>query len=199
MVRWLLAGGALCVSMGTALTIPAVTARVETGVFTPLGVAIISIAVALITTGLGALIMGFRQRRSSVIPSGARAALTANILFLAFFALELSDRLMRRDGQLGYWSTYLLLPALALFVGLVTAQSWAWWATRIATALGILWFLAFLALIPFAPLRTEGVPVPWYGRVYMTCVTLAFAGVLSGAFRSLGRPETRSYFGLGRI
>ena len=39
-------------------------------------------------------------------------------------------------------------------------------------------------------------PVPWYGRVYMAGVTLTFAGVLAAAFRALGRPETRRYFGL---
>lgn len=64
--------------------------------------------------------------------------------------------------------------------------------------LGVLWFLGFLAMIPFLGLQSEGVPVPWQGRVYMACVTLAFAGILAGAFRSLGRQETWYYFGLIR-
>ena len=70
--------------------------------------------------------------------------------------------------------------------------------SRGAAALGVLWFVGFLAVIPFAHLQAEGVPVPWHGRVYMACVTLAFAGILAGAFWSLGRPETRHYFGLVR-
>ncbi|HZT78805.1 MAG TPA: hypothetical protein VFA26_01175, partial [Gemmataceae bacterium] len=39
---------------------------------------------------------------------------------------------------------------------------------------------------------------PWHGRVYMACVSLAFAGILAGAYWSLGRPEARGYFGLVR-
>jgi hypothetical protein len=63
-----------------------------------------------------------------------------------------------------------------------------------AAALGVLWFLAFLVVIPIAPLQSNGVPAPWYGRLYAAGVTLAFAGVFAAAFRSLGREETRSYF-----
>ena len=51
-----------------------------------------------------------------------------------------------------------------------------------------------VAVIPFGGIRGPGGPVPWYGRVYMICVSLAFAAILAGAFRSLGRPEARDYF-----
>jgi hypothetical protein len=127
-----------------------------------------------------------------------RVAVAANVLFLAFFALELSDRLIQRDGKLFYWSTFLLPPALAIFCGLLAAQPWAWWTSRGAAALGVLWFLGFLVVIPFAHLETEGVPVPWQGRIYMACVTIAFAGILASAFWLLGRTDTRNYFGLIR-
>ena len=92
----------------------------------------------------------------------------------------------------------LFLPALVLFCGLLTARRWAWWTFRGVAALGVLWFLGFVALIPFANLQTDGVPVPWYGRLYMACVSLAFAGVMTCAFWLLGRTETRNYFGLIR-
>ena len=81
-----------------------------------------------------------------------------------------------------------------LFGGLLAARRWSWWAARGASALGVLWFLAFLAVIPIAPLQSNGVPAPWYGRLYAAGVTLAFAGVFAAAFRALGREETRSYF-----
>ena len=58
----------------------------------------------------------------------------------------------------------------------------------------MLWFLGFLVLIPFVPLKADGIPAPWYGRLYMAAVTLAFAGVFFAAFRALGQCETRRYF-----
>jgi hypothetical protein len=63
---------------------------------------------------------------------------------------------------------------------------------------GVLWFLVWMVLIPFGDIRTEGGPVPWYGRVYMIGVSLVFAAILAGAYRSLGRPEARNYFRLPR-
>lgn len=196
MARYLLAGGLLAALMGAALIPPVLLARTESGGQTTLGIGIVSVGCGLIACGVTAVLVGFRQRVASRMPSGVRAAVAANVLFLAFFALELSDRLIK--GKLFYWSTFLLPPALALFCGLLAAQRWAWWTSRGAAALGVLWFLGFLAVIPFAHLQTEEGPVPWYGRVYMACVTLAFAGILAGAFWSLGRPETRNYFGLIR-
>jgi hypothetical protein len=56
--------------------------------------------------------------------------------------------------------------------------------------------LAFVAVVPFARLYSDHAPVPWYGRVWMVCVSLALAGILAGAFRSLGHPAARRYFGL---
>lgn len=197
MTRFFVAGGSLAALMGTALILPVVVARIESGVLSRLGIGVISVGCSLVACGMTAVVVGFRQRHGSVMPSGVRAAVAANVLFLAFFALELSDRLVRQDGRIIYWSTFLFLPALLLFCGLLTARPWAWWTFRGAAALGTLLFLGFVAVIPFASLRGHGgVPVPWQGRVYMACVSLVFAGVLAGAFWSLGRPETRNYFGL---
>jgi hypothetical protein len=52
---------------------------------------------------------------------------------------------------------------------------------------------------PFAHLQSHGVPVPWYGRIYVAVVSLVFASTLAGAFWSLGRPETRNYFGVNPL
>ncbi len=183
--------------MGIALMVPALVARIETGRLTGLGIGFVAAGCGLIACGVAALLAGFR-RRPAGMPSSVRAAVAANILVLAFLTLELSDRSVRQDGQLFYWTTFLLPPVLVLFAGLVAGRAWSWWAARGVAALGPLWFLGFLVLVPFAPLQADGIPVPWYGRVYMAGVTVVFAGILAGAFRSLGSPEARSYFALIR-
>jgi hypothetical protein len=167
----------------------------ESGVLTPGGTGIVLGGCGLIACGITAVLVAFRRRVASGMPSGVRMAVTATILILAFLALELSDRLVLREGRLFYWTTFLFPPALVLFYGLISGRKWAWWVARGAAALGVMWFLVFLGLVPFAPLQTEGVPAPWYGRIYAGCVTIAFAGILAGAFRSLGRPDARTYFG----
>jgi hypothetical protein len=182
----------LAALMGAALIPPVLVDRTESGQ-TTLGIGIVSVGCGLIACGVTAVLLGFRQRVASGMPSGVRAAVAANIFLLAFCALELSDRLM--IGKLFYWSTFLLPPALVLFYGLLTARRWAWWATRIVAAVGVLWFVGFVALIPFSDLRTEEGPVPWYGRIVMACISLVFAGISAGAFWSLGRPDARNYFG----
>lgn len=196
--RCLLAGGSLAALMGVALIPPILVDRLESGRLTALGIGFVAVGCGLIAGGVTAVVAGLWRRVPSGMPSGVRAAVAANALFLAFLALELSDRSIRRDGQLFYWSTFLLPPALAFFCGLLAARPWAWWTARGAAALGVLWFLGFLTVIPFADLQSDGAPVPWHGRVYMAGVTVTLAGILVGAFWSLGRPETRNYFGLLR-
>jgi len=185
--------------MGAALIMPVVFARTESGAWSRVGIGVLSVGCILIACGVVAFVAGLRQRQSSGLPSGVRTAVAANILFLAFFALESSDRLVRQNGNFVYWSTYLFLPALLLFYGLLTARPWAWWIFRGVAALGTLWFLGFVVMSPFAKLQSHGVPVPWYGRIYVATVSLVLAGTLAAAFWSLGLPETRSYFRLTRI
>jgi peptidoglycan/LPS O-acetylase OafA/YrhL len=151
----------------------------------------------LIGSGVAAAVLS-RRWHSTAMPGGVRAAVAANALILAFLALELCDRSVRQDGRLFYWTTFLLPPALVLFIGLVSARTWSWWVARCVTALGALWFLLFLLMVPFAPLEADGIPAPWYGRVYVATVTLVFALILGAAFRALGRPEAREYFRIGR-
>jgi hypothetical protein len=194
--RFLVPSGMLAMLTGAALILPVAVALVETGVLSPVGIGVISVSCILLACGMTAVVLGFRQQHGSGMPSGVRSAVAVNVLFLAFFALEFSDRVIRQDGRIIYWSSFLYLPALLLFYGLLTARPIAWRTFRGAAALGTLWFLGFVALIPFANLQSNGVPVPWQGRVYMACVSLVFAGILAGAFWSLGRPETRNYFRL---
>jgi hypothetical protein len=198
MARWLLAGSLAAILMGGGLTVPLAAAGAESRPATGAGFILLLAGALLTACGVAALLVGLCRRRGPAMPGGVRAAVAADILFLAFCALELSDRLVRQEGRVFYWTTLLFLPALLLFYGLLSARGWAWWTTRGLAAASCLWFLAFVAVIPFAELRGEEGPVPWYGRVYMACVSLAFAGVVAGAYRSLGGPEARRYFGVVR-
>jgi hypothetical protein len=192
MTRFLLAGGWLAALMGAALIPPVLVDRTESGQ-TTLGIGIVSVGCVLIACGVTAILVGFRQRVGSGMPSAVRAAVAANVFVLAFCALELSDRLM--IGKLFYWTTFLLPPALVVFCGLLAARRWAWWTSRVVAAVGVLWFVGFAALIPFVELRGEGGSFPWYGRIVTAGVSLVFAGISAGAFWSLGRPDARNYFG----
>jgi hypothetical protein len=198
MARWLLAGGLTAVLVGAALMVPAAQARLEGQSRAALAAGVASLGSALIVGGLGAVVAGAGRWQGRTMPSPVRMAVTANILFLAFFALEVSDGLVRRGGTIHPVSTALFLPTLFLLGGLLSGRRWAWWIARAVAAVFAGWFLAFVAVIPFAHLRGDHGPVPWYGRVWMVCVSLVLAGILAAAFRSLGRPTARTYFGLLR-
>jgi hypothetical protein len=194
-MRRFLPAGWLVVLIGIALLLPVIVARIEKGRLTAVGIGFLTVGGGSIAGGVIAAAAGWRKS-APVMPSGVRAAVAANGLVLAFLALELSDRSVRQDGKLFYWTTFLLLPALLLYFGLARGRPWSWWAARGVAALGVVWLLGFLIVVPIAPLQADGIPAPWYGRVYVAAVTLAFAGILATAFRSLGRSESRSYFGM---
>jgi len=155
---------------------------------------VVSIAVLLIMGGGTMAIRAFRRSRNGDMPAPVRATTMATIIFLAFCGLEFSDGLIRQDGRVFYWTSVLFLPALALLYGLVAAQRWAWWTTRVVAVLAVVWFVAFTLMIPFADVRAEGVRVPWQGRLYMGAVSVMFASLAAYAFRALGRSEAREYF-----
>lgn len=182
--------------MGAASIVPVAVHALEGGGLSKLGIVIVSVGCTLMVCGLTAVLLGWRKRLASGMCSGVRIAVAANSLFLAFLALELSDRLVRQDGKVFYWTTLLLPPALLLFWGLLAARRWAWHTFRGAAVFAVLWFLGFTVLIPFISLQADGVPVPWYGRVYMAGVSLALAAVFASAYWSLGRTDTRQYFDL---
>ncbi|MBI3878541.1 MAG: hypothetical protein HY301_00550 [Verrucomicrobia bacterium] len=196
MRRLLLVLGILAASSGAAGMLPAITAWQERGTFEWQVGVVFSLALLLLLGGAFAIWRGLRRPPVAPIPAPVRAVIAGNLFFLAFCALETSDRFVRQGGRMTYWTTLLYLPALVLLVGLLRAQRWAWWVARGVTALATLWFVAFLAMVPFVHLTGNGGSVPWWGRIYVAGVTLVFAGISAYAFWSLGRDGAREYFGI---
>ncbi len=188
--------GLLAVISGAAWLIPAIAARVERGALSLQDYAVASVGLVLILGGVVAICCGFSALRAISMPPPVRAALMGNGLLVAFCVLEFSDGFLRQNGRVFYWTSILFLPALLLFYGQVLAHRWAWWAARILTAIITFWFAAFLLVIPFAPLRGNSGPPPWWGRIYVASVTLAFASISAYAFRSLGHAQARTYYGM---
>jgi len=193
MAHVLYSWGWLAILSGVAFSLPVGKLQFEGRAFSNTALAVLSVSALLIFAGMSLLVMSYRKIRAP-LPSGARIAIVANALMISFCLLELGDRLVARQGQLVYWSTFLLLPALLLYAGLVLARPWAWRVARGAAALAVFWFLGFIAILPLADLRTEGVPVPWYGRIYMAGVSLFFAAVMAAAYRMLGQRDTTDFF-----
>jgi hypothetical protein len=196
MTRLVLVSGVLGVGFGVAVIIPALAEHLNDGLFSGLVGMVVALGIMLILGGAAAIRFALRHPSSIAMPAPVRATVMAGILFLAFCALEFSDGLLRQDGRIFYWTSVLFLPVLVLLYGLVSARRWAWWITRVAAVLAVLWFVAFMVLIPFADLRADGVSVPWWGRLYMAAVTLVFAGISFYAFHSLGHAEAKNYFAI---
>ncbi len=196
MTRWHLAGGGLAVVVGLASLLAAMVGWLEHGALSNLGVGVVVFDGILILSGLAALGFGLRRWQGFLMPAPVRAAVLGNLLFLGLFALEISDGLVRRGGVVHTMSSTLFPLALVLYCGLLLAQRWAWWTCRGLTAICAIWFLAFIAIIPFAYLQAGGEPTPWYGRIYMMAVSLTLASIMAYVFTALGRPEAKKYFGL---
>src|SRR5262245_52538292 len=130
MARWLLAGGLLAVLVGVALGVPAVFVWLENGSLTEPAIGVVSLGGISIVCGLAAVVAGLLRWRGLTMPSGVRMAVLATMLFLAFFALEISDGLVRRGGAIHPLSSILFAPTLLLFYGLLSARRWAWWIAR---------------------------------------------------------------------
>jgi hypothetical protein len=186
--------GVLASAFGVALAIPAGAAYVSAGELPGSGVGIVVLSVLLVLVGVVWIFTGRRDAPAGITPAPVRAAIMGNILMLSFFVLEFSDGLIRQDGRVFYWTSVLFLPALVLLYGLVRAQRWAWWVARVAVAALALWFAVFLVAVPFVDLRRDGVPVPWWGRVYMMTFTLLLGGAMVYVFRALGSRDARAYF-----
>lgn len=194
MTRLVLISGILGVAFGVAVIIPALAGNLNRGLFSGLVGVVVSLGIMLILGGGAAILIARRRPGGVAMPAPVRATVMATILFLAFCMLEFSDGLLRQGGRIFYWTSVLFLPALVLLYGLVSAHRWAWWVTRVAAALAVLWFVAFMVLIPFIDLRADGVSTPLRGRLYMEAVTLVFAGISFYVFRCLGRAEAKNYF-----
>lgn len=200
MIRLLPAGGTALVMVGVGLTFPALVVWVGQGTIPRLGWVILSLAAVLALCGSGAVLLGLRRPDGAAMPAPVRAVVAGNILFVACCAMETSDRLLRQDGRIGYWTTVAFAPAILLLCGLLTARRWAWWVARGFSALIVLWCIAVLAVLPVADLRGNGGPIRWWGRIYVAGVTLVFAGIAAYVFRSLGRVEVKGHFRvLGKV
>src|SRR6188768_2054162 len=134
MTRPILICGVLAAGFGVALIIPAIHQYLSRGFFSGLATMVVLLGILLIAGGGATGLFAFRRYRSDAMPAPVRATVMATIVFLSFCALEISD---------------------GLLYGLVSGHRWAWWAARITAALAILWFVAFIVLIPFADLRTD--------------------------------------------
>jgi hypothetical protein len=198
MTRLLLAGGASSLLVGIGFLVPALVARLEERATSTLGVVVVLLAGSLVLCGAAAILLGFRRSRGVAMPAPVRAVVTGNILFLAFCAMETSDRLLRQEGRIFYWTTFLFVPTLLLLGGVLLAQRWAWWTMRAVTVVFTLWFVGFLGLIPFVDLHGNDGPPPWWGRIYVAGVTLMFASISAYVCHALGRAEARNYFGMSR-
>jgi hypothetical protein len=121
-VRVLLADGSAAWLMGADLLFPILAAYWDGRALTRSAIGIISAGCLLMVCGTAAVCVGRRHRRGSIMPSGVRATVAANVVFLVFFALELSDPVVRQEGRIFYWSTLLVLPAGLPFCGLLAAQ-----------------------------------------------------------------------------
>ena len=196
MARWLTVCGFAAALMGAGMIVPLATAYAESRPTTHISVTVLLIACSLIVCGVAALLVSHRQRRRSSLPSAVRIAVIVNVLFLAFCLLELSDGLVRQEGRVFYWTTVLFFPALIILCGMLSACGWAWWTARGLSALASLLFLITVGLVPFADVRGQDGPAPWYGRAYMVCVSLTFAGAAASVYRSLGATEARTFFGV---
>jgi uncharacterized membrane protein YozB (DUF420 family) len=157
--RLLNVGGVLAVASGVAVILPAIADYRERGSFSASVAMVISIGTLLLVGGGAAVIAGRRRPHNATMPAMVRAAVTAAVFFVAFCMLEFSDGLLRQNGRIFYWTSVLFLPALALLYGLVSTRRWAWWITRIASAIAVLW-CHFSTANLFANLRSEGIPVP---------------------------------------
>src|SRR5262245_32548370 len=82
----LLAGGPAVGLLGAALTFPVIVAEMEGREMGQLGIGVLWAGCLLMVAGLVATCIGLRRRRTSLMPTGVRVTVAANVLFLAFFA-----------------------------------------------------------------------------------------------------------------
>jgi hypothetical protein len=196
MIRDFRAGGAVVAFLGVGLIPPALVGGLEQERISELGIVILSLAAVLVLSGLVAIVLGRLRSEGLSRPAPVRAVILANLCFLAFCSLEVSDGLLRQGGRIFYWTTVLFVPALGLYCGVILAQRWAWWTARGFALIFVVWFSVFVLLIPFVEMRGSSGPVPWYGRVYMIGVSTIFASIAAYVFHALGRAETKTYFGM---
>jgi hypothetical protein len=196
MTRLVLISGALLISMGLTWLFPILFELSQGEVLSKMGRKVVWLSPLLIVAGSLSALWALRRPEAHQMPTPVRLAITGNVLFLSFCALELSDGLVRQDGRVFYWTSVLFFPALFLLIGLALARRWAWWIARFLTTSFALGFIGVAAAIPFGDVRSHGEPVSPWGRVWMIAVTLLFVSAALFVFRVLGAAESRCYFGM---
>jgi hypothetical protein len=106
--------------------VPVIVGWIGHGALQRQGFATAAVGLTLILGGACVIWGAFGRLRSAVvsIPAPVRAVMAANVLFLAFCALETSDGLVVRGGRIVYWTSFLFVPALVVLYGQVLAQHW---------------------------------------------------------------------------
>jgi len=110
------------------------------------------------------------------------------ITFIGLLTLEISDSLVRHDGQIAR-SLFVLPVVLLLLHGVLTRCRWAWRATRILALLAVvLYAVPSIGVWFFFPQVQTG-PRIWISAVGAGLITFAVS-----AYLALGRRHARAYF-----
>lgn len=190
MVQWLV--GLASVLVGLGLALPAIAGWQKQGMMSSPGYALLVPAGLLLACGSGAIILGLRRPRRRSVPASVLGAALVNALFLALFALEISDTVVRRDGGVAK-SLFFFPPALVLFWGLVTGRRWAWHGVRWGSlGFALLYFGVSAVACVLQPADRQGPVWVWIASVGVVLGSLLFVG----GFYALGRPSARQYFGI---
>src|SRR6476660_10174296 len=117
--RLVVVSGIVCAALGAGVIFPPIAGWLGRGALQRQESAAVAIGLTLLLGG-ACLIWGARCTRRGArvpIPAPVRAVMAANVLFLAFCALETSDGLIYRGGRLFYWTSFLFVPALVMLYG----------------------------------------------------------------------------------
>lgn len=129
--------------------------------------------------------------KTNSIPAALLVGLAAAILFMALFALEISDGLIRKNGTIAK-SLFVFPLVLALFWGMLTHRRWALWFARLMAILGSLWFYGWG--IAAAVIR----PTDSYGPVWIWILTVSaiLGSVTLAAYFALGRSAVKRHYAM---
>ncbi len=187
--------GLASVLVGLGLALPAIVGWQEQGAMSPPSYAMLVPAVFLLACGSGITFLGLRRPRRCSVPASVLGAVLVNALFLALFALEISDTVARRGGIVAK-SWFFFPPALILFWGLVAGRRWAWHLVRWGSlGFALLYFGVSIVACVLQPMDQQGPLWIWIASVGVVLGSL----LLIGGFYALGLPSARRHFGVVSI
>ena len=134
-----------------------------------------------------------RPAAPEALPRSVLIVAIVIIAFIGLLSLETSDSFFLHDGQIAR-SLFVLPVAILLLHGVLTRCRWAWWATRIITALaGALYGVASVGVWIFSSHLQFGL------RLWISAVSAGLLALVLSAFVALGRRPARSYFRVEQI